>query len=195
MAFDRGWNHLMGGGLTRRLGIGGAHVFNWLPVTLQTLTINDNAWTNFTLRQPIAAAFGGLTAGNYIRVGFSSSTIEGLSVGKAYVGILSGSNGFASAPTALTFNTGSAGFALAANQSIMSDTVPFVLAGGQGICISVFFPSGHSGDDAPRRRNTPSPSPGTSVFKAGDDAITQSPSGYSNVAGNAFFLEDLETST
>lgn len=174
---------------------GGSHVFNWNPVTLQSLNIDDDSWTDFTLRQPVANGFGSLTAGNYIRIGFSSSTTQGMTISKCYVGIMSGTIDFASAPTAVTFSGGSAGFSLAANQSIMSDTIPFVLGSSDGIVISLYFPSGHSADDAPRRRNTPSPSPGQAKYKAGDDAITQTTAGYSNVTGNACFLEDLETST
>ena len=150
------------------------------------------AWNGFTLRQSMAAsAFpvdNSTGTANRVRFSLRAGTAEGLTVAKCYIQIKGiGAYSFASTPIQVTFNGGSSSFSIAANALQWSDDITLTVGPTDDVTISMYMNSAAADTF---RRQSGSQTGVTSGFKSGDDATTQSPSGYT--AQNRQYLGDLE---
>jgi hypothetical protein len=145
-------------------------------VSFQSAAFNydDPGWSGFTIRVAIHAA-DIVYGGSSLRLTLKAASGAGMTIGKVYVGVRSGSYGFASAPVQALFG-GSAGVSVAANNSVVSDACLLTFAETDDLLVSIYFSgSATIGGIAGPPDNT--------WYESGDDAATQSPTGYS-----AYFL-------
>ena len=169
---------------------GGGGGSGWHSASLSALAVDNGAWTGFTARSIMPlSVFGG--NGSKIRFSIKPGNAEGLIISKCYVGLLSGTEGFASAPVQALFG-GSAGFTAAANAAaVQSDDVVLSYTTSDTLVVSVYVPSGNASQDTFRMATAAIGSSGVR-YKSGDDAITQSTSGYSSLVSANCFLATLE---
>jgi len=134
-------------------------------------TSTDSGWGSYTLRVIIPAADISI-GGSQIRITLKADAGYSMVIGKVYVGILSGSYGFASAPVQALFG-GSAGTTVAAGASAVTDSCSLTFAETDSLLVAIYF-SGTS-----TIGTIPGP-PYNTYYIFGDDASTQSPSGYTS---------------
>jgi hypothetical protein len=119
----------------------------------------------------------------------TAASIGPLNIAKMYIGLEGATDfQFSAAPTAVTFDGGSASTTIAQNTSKVSDAVSFSYDGTADLVVSVYT----SGSAAYRVNSTNAS--GAAKYKGGDDAITQAASGYSTQAGVQEFLALIEGS-
>lgn len=149
-----------------------------LLAILAPVNTNSVGWANYTIRQRVistAFAKGGFSK---LRLAYRASGTEGLTVDKVYIGVESGTPyEFSTTPTAVTFNGGSAGFAIATNASAVSDEILLAVPDGSNVVITLFVPASAGSTDG--FRAGVETINGDYIYKAGDDATTLTPVGYS----------------
>lgn len=108
---------------------------------------NSNGWNGFTWRQRIPAASLTDISGTLVRLGLQAGTTENLTITKAYIGLESGGNfQYASAPTQLTWDGGSASTTITAGHVKLTDAVSLALDGTATVVISLYMNGGTGAD-------------------------------------------------
>lgn len=154
---------------------------------LTAVTTDNGGWTNFTLRNMIPGTIAP-TGGTKCRITIPAGATEGLTISKCYIGIKgAGAYEFASAPTQVKFNGGNNNFAIAAGATQVSDDITLTTSPGDSLVVSMFCPTLSTAADTFKRVAMTGVTGG---FKSGDDAATQTPSGYT--ANNFLYLSDLQ---
>lgn len=143
---------------------------------LQTGSVNG--FGGMTVRETVLAAGLVDKSASQIRITLRASNTSALNVTKAFVGRKGTNPGdFASTPTQIFFNGGSAGFTLSAGSGNIqaSDWAPFAYTGTQDLVFMIY----HSTTSGYVTNNADANS--SAIWKAGDDTASLTVSGYSAV--------------
>lgn len=159
-------NHLIGFGAFSA-GFAGA------SAAVITLPSGDNAYNGFTIRTVLASsAFSNY--GSFSRFTWQGGSGAGINITKAYIGPLSSTYGFSTAPTQILF-AGSSGINIpTVSQDGISDIMPFSIDPATSYVVAFYM----AGVPASGASQTSLPTGWTQYYKSGDDAATTSPSGY-----------------
>lgn len=146
---------------------------------------NSGGWTNYTARNVLPAASIPGPGGNRCRFAIKGGSSEDFTINKAYIGIKSGTYGFAATPVQVTFDSGSNSTTITSGTTKWSDEITLTTTTSDDLVISVFCPSGAGSADSYSGSNQLGR---TLHYKSGDDAATTSPSGYT-LFGNQMVLD------
>jgi len=127
------------------------------------------------------------TVGSKVRATLRAGTLD-LPITKAYVGIRAASGDpydFATTPTPLTFNGGSAAATIPALTDLLSDEVDLPVGAGDGLVISIVVSGGRSWWQATAADGI------SATYKAGDDGATVDASGYPSATAR-YMVRKLE---
>lgn len=141
-------------------------------------TANSGGWNGFTWRIRMPAASLTDVSGSSVRIGLQAASNEPLTITKAYIGLESGGNfQYATAPTQLTWDGGSASTTITTNHLKMTDAASLALDGTATVVVSLYMNGGTSSDGF---RYTSTMNGLTTQFKGAVDeaATTGALSGY-----------------
>lgn len=117
----------------------GASPGAWQTAWSETLSAETAATgSSLTWVQVVPSSKILVTGGTLIRVRFKAGT-GGYAISKAYIGEGASSGDaydFATTPTQLLFNTGSASFSIGASATITSDDTSFSIPAGKNLCVA-----------------------------------------------------------
>lgn len=152
----------------------------WLTAASATLNADDDGWAN-TLRMVISSAQISNTGLAQIRVTLQAGNAQGYTFDKAYVEMAAAAGDaydFQATPKQLLFG-GAAGYAIAAGNNVVSDSLLFSIEASKNLVFSV-----HGSGDATHdmARQTTGVTGWQGYFKAGDDASTTNATGYTSLA-------------
>jgi hypothetical protein len=164
---------------TKRVGISAiaAATQSSRNAILSPFTTDSNTWANTTGRQRITkGAFPG--GFNRAKIAFQAASGEGLAIAKVYIGVEGGTSySFLTTPTEVKFGGGTGFAAIAIYESIWSDEISLSVSPTQNVVITWYVAAGATANDSMRAGATAVN--GDITSKSGDDAITQTPAGYS----------------
>jgi len=162
---------------------------NWSDAFLGTLTSDYAAAGSYSWRVVYLGTLLSNTGKDYVRLTFQSALTEGLAINPVYIGARATAGDtydFAVAPTQITFNGGSAGFAIGTNAQATSDVINYSIpTGTSGVIISFYAPDVNNNGF---RRGTI----GDAYYKAGLDVTTQNATGYGALAAYNLSLLKME---
>ena len=151
----------------------------WVTSFTGTLAADNVNTGGTTWRFGIPNADISNTGLSYVRVTCHSASAVAWTLGNMYIGQKADSGDyydFQAAPTQVTFSSGSAGFAIGADSTIVSDTISFSIPAGKDLIISLYG-SNTSNDGI--RISVAGVHSGSTYYKAGSEAATQNATGYS----------------
>lgn len=174
--------------------MGGAGGTVWTPATLPNFNAGDSGYTGYTLRQNIGAA---LIPGNGTKIRFSvlgGYNDSGWAITKCYIGLKgSGNYDFATTPTQVLFG-GNTSVVAPSGTKQWSDEITLSVTTSDSLVIAFYTGAGNGAQDSFSRYVTNTASSFLAAYKAGDDAVTQTVSGYTALGGGTYchVLEDFE---
>lgn len=140
-------------------------------------------WDNYTIRNVFPNAVLSGDTGTTGRVTFRGATGSGSQFTNVYIGILSGTYGFAATPVPILFG-GSSTLTLGVSAEQVSDEFSLTVGASDALVISFYDPTGGANGHASTNQ-TPA---GSCYWKLGNDASNTSPTGYSILSASRFAL-------